>query len=181
MPIALTRSAEEFAARAGALLTAGPGTNLHATILASVRNAPVASSQALFATIEDEGEVVAIALRSPPRPLIASAMSAQQALELMTQWLREDPEIGGVFAPYPAASLIAAAWERLHGGHPRLVVEVLAHHLERVVAPARPAPGALRAAGPPELALLVGWWEAFSIEIRERKPVLMWRRRSVIS
>ncbi|HXR14108.1 MAG TPA: GNAT family N-acetyltransferase [Solirubrobacteraceae bacterium] len=162
--VALTRSAEEFAARAGALLAAGPQTNLHATVLGAIRSDPSGRPDALFATVEDRGEVVALALRSPPRPLIASEMEEAAAADLVEAWLREDAGLPGVVAPAPAASHIAAAWERLRGGKATLATAEAAHRLERVLAPERPAPGALRAGRESDRALLVRWSIDFARE-----------------
>jgi RimJ/RimL family protein N-acetyltransferase len=162
--VVLTRSAEEFGARAGALLGAGPQTNLHATVLASVRADPRAYPQALFATVEDDRAAVALALRSPPRPLIASDMGGECAEELIAAWLPADPGLLGVVAPAVAAAHIAAAWERHSGGRATLAVEEAAHRLERVVAPARGAPGALRLARESDRALLVRWLIEFARE-----------------
>lgn len=166
MRVALTRSAEEFAARAGALLGAGPETNIHATVLASIRADPGGAPEALFATVEVRGKVVALALRTPPWPLLASSMEEAQAAALMQDWLREDAAVPGLVAPQPAASRIAAAWQRLSGGRATVATEEAAHRLERVVAPARPAPGALRAAREGDRALLVRWTGDF---VREAK------------
>src|SRR5665213_1010854 len=138
--VAVTRSAEEFAARAGAL------------------------PQALFATVEEGGEVIAIALRSPPRPLIASEMGQEAAERLLDAWLPEDPGVDSVVAPAAAAANVAAAWERRSGGRATLAIEEAAHRLERVTAPARRAAGALRAARQSDRALLVRWSIDFARE-----------------
>lgn len=164
MLVAPTRSAEEFAARAAGLLAAGPQTNLPATVLASVLAGGGANRQPLFATVEDGGEVVALALRTPPRPLIASEMGTQAAELLIEAWLLEDPEVGGVVAPAAAAAHVAAAWERRSGGRATLAFEEAAHRLERVIAPERPATGALRAASEDDRALLVRWMVDFGRE-----------------
>jgi len=162
--VAATRSAEEFAARAAGLLAAGPQTNLHATVLASVLAGRGGDQEPLFATVEDGGEVVALALRTPPQPLIASEMGEPAAELLIEAWLREDPGVGGVVAPAGAAAHLAAAWERRSGARATLALEEAAHRLERVIAPQRPARGALRAAGEADRALLVGWVDAFDRE-----------------
>ena len=164
MLIAVTRSAEEFAARGAALLEAGPATNLHATVLASVRANPGAHPQALFATVEQGGEVVALALRTSPRPLIASEMGEEAAERLLDAWLPQDPGVAGVVAPAAAAAHVAAAWERRSGGRATLAVEEAAHRLERVTAPARAAAGSLRAARQSDRALLVRWSIDFARE-----------------
>jgi predicted GNAT family acetyltransferase len=162
--VALTRSGEEFAARAATLLEAGPATNLHATVLASVRADPQAFPQALFATVEDGGKVVALALRTPPWPLIASEMAKEAAEQLIEAWLREDPALDAVVSPAATGAHIAAAWEGASGGRATLAVEEAAHRLEAVSAPARPATGALRAAREGDRALLVRWSIAFARE-----------------
>ena len=164
MRVALTRSAEEFAARAGALLAAGPETNLHATVLGAVRADPGGARDALFATVEVRGEVVALALRTPPWPLLASGMEEGAAAALMEGWLREDAGVPGLVAPQPAAAHIAAAWERLSGGRARIATEEAAHRLEHVIAPPRPAAGALRAARDSDRSLLVRWSADFTRE-----------------
>ncbi len=165
MRIALTRSADEFAARAGALLKAGPQTNIHATVLAAIRADRDGGGEALFATVELRGEVVALALRAPPRPLLASAMAADAAAALMQAWLREDAAVPGVVAPQPAAGHIADAWARISGASATLATTEAAHRLRRVVAPARPAPGELRAAGESDRWLLVRWSSDFAREV----------------
>jgi predicted GNAT family acetyltransferase len=164
LKVELTRSAEEFGARAGALLEAGPQTNLHATVFASVRDDPGVPLQALFATVQDGGKVVALALRTPPWPLLASEMGEDAAELLMAAWLEADPDAGGVVAPAAAAAHIAAAWERRSGRRATLAVEEAAHCLERVLPLARPAPGELRVGRDGDRALLVRWSVEFGRE-----------------
>jgi hypothetical protein len=96
--IAATRSPEEFAAPAAGLLAAGPQTNLHATVLASILASPGAYRDPLFATVEEDGEPVALALRTPPWPLLASEMGEQAAERLIEAWLREDPDVDALAA-----------------------------------------------------------------------------------
>lgn len=110
------------------------------------------------------GEVIALALRTPPRPLLASAMDEAGAAALIEAWLPQDEELAGVVAPQPTASRIAAAWERQSGGRARVAIEMGAHRLERVLAPARPAPGGLRAGGEGDRPLLVRWFADFARE-----------------
>lgn len=167
MQVVFTRSAEEFAARAGALLGAGRDTNLHATVLAGARASTAPIPGALYATVEEDGEVVALALRTPPWPLIASALAEGAAMALMEGWLREDPEVCGVVAPAPAATHVAVAFESLGGGRALLAVEEAAHSLTRVREPARPASGSLRCGVEDDHALLVDWSVAFAREADE--------------
>jgi uncharacterized protein len=162
--VAATRSPEEFAARAAGLLAAGPQTNLPATVLASALDGALAPQPPLFATVEERGEVVALALRTPPRPLIASEMGEQAAELLIEAWLLEDPGVCGVVAPAAAAAHLAAAWERRSGVPATLLFEEAALSLERPIAPRRPASGALRAATEADRALLARWLIDFGRE-----------------
>jgi predicted GNAT family acetyltransferase len=114
--------------------------------------------------VEEDGEAVALALRTPPWPLLASEMGAQAAELLIEAWLREDPDVDALVAPAQAAAHLAAAWERARGGHAILAVEEAAHSLERVSAPERPAPGTLRAARDSDRVLLVRWTKEFGRE-----------------
>jgi predicted GNAT family acetyltransferase len=163
--VALTDSAERFAQRAGELLAARPDHNVLATVLASVTSHPHHHPQALFATVENAaGDVVAAALRTPPRPLLASVMEHQAAELLMEGWLRADPGLDGLNAPQPVASQLAAAWQRLTGRGVMATFDEAAYRLERVIPPARPAAGRLRACHEADRELLVRWSTAFGHE-----------------
>ncbi len=164
MRIEVTDSPVLFGERAGELLAARLEHNVLATALMSVRAAPHDHPGALFAWVEKRGSVVAAALRTPPRRMVATVMDAAIAEALMTCWLGADPELPGVVGPQHAAAALAAAWERLAAGRARLSEHEALYELERVVAPARPAPGRLRAAAAGERELLVRWWVAFGEE-----------------
>lgn len=71
----------------------------------------------LSAWVEDRGgNVSAAVLRTPPRALLASTMSAEAATALMAALVEADPELPGVSGVEPAASHLAQAWQRLTGG-----------------------------------------------------------------
>jgi predicted GNAT family acetyltransferase len=163
--VALTDSAERFGERAGELLEARLEHNLLATVLFSVRGHPGHHPRALFATVESPtGELVGAALRTPPRPLLASIMEPAAAELLMAEWLRADPDLDGLNAPQPVASQLAGAWQRLTGRRVRASFDEAAYSLERVIAPARPAEGSLRACEEADRELLVRWSAAFGHE-----------------
>jgi uncharacterized protein len=163
--VALTDSAERFDERAGELLAARSDHNLLATVLASVRSHPHHHPRALFATVVNAaGDIVAAALRTPPRPLLATVMECEAAELLMEEWLLADPGLEGLNAPEPVASQLAAAWQRLTGGGVIVAVDEAAYRLERVIPPARPAAGSLRACHEADRELLVRWSTAFGHE-----------------
>jgi predicted GNAT family acetyltransferase len=162
--VTVTQSAEEFAARAGELLASRIEHNLLATVLRSLRLRPRGSP--VFAYVEDpRGAVVAAALRTPPRPMLASAMDAHVADAVIDAWLERDPALPGVGAPRAVARALARAWEARTGGAATLAVAEALHTLERVRAPARPARGRLRLAGEEDRELLVEWMRAFAREV----------------
>jgi predicted GNAT family acetyltransferase len=162
--IELTESAERFGQRAGELLEARLEHNVLATAALSVRTSPHEHPDALFAWVEDGGAVVAAALRTPPRRLLATVMDGEIAEPLMARWLDADPGVPGVVAPLAVASALAGAWQRLTGRRATPAISEALHQLERVIAPARPAPGLLRNATAAEQDLLVRWTNAFIAE-----------------
>jgi predicted GNAT family acetyltransferase len=159
--IEITDSPERFDERAGELLAARLEHNVLATAVMSVRAAPQDHPGALFAWVEDGGSVVAAALRTPPRRMVATVMDDAIAEPLLTRWLSVDRELPGVNAPQPVAASLAAAWERLTGGRATPAIGEALHELERLIAPARPASGRLRVAAANEQDLLVRWTIAF--------------------
>lgn len=164
MRIEVTDSAERFDERAGALLAARLEHNVLATALLSVRAAPADHPGALFAWVEVGGSVVAAAMRTPPRRMLATVMDEAITGPLMARWLDADPGLPGVVGPQPASAALAGAWERLTGSHARLSTHEALYELERVTAPVRQSPGLLRSATAGERDLLVRWWLAFGEE-----------------
>ncbi|MDQ6777375.1 MAG: GNAT family N-acetyltransferase [Actinomycetota bacterium] len=163
MRVTLTDSADEFAAHAGALLAARIEHNVLATVLASVRFRP--SGTPMFSYIEDgAGVVVAAALRTPPRRMLASTMNAVIAEALMDAWLERDSEVPGVVGPFEVARSLARAWEQRTGGQSTLAMSEALHVLGELRDPARPANGRLRVAGKEDRELLVAWMRDFELE-----------------
>jgi predicted GNAT family acetyltransferase len=168
--VTITASAEEFAARAGELLASRIEHNVLATVLQSVRFRPRGSP--VFAYVEDpRGAVVAAALRTPPRRMLASAMEARIAEALIDAWLEQDPALPGVGAPRAVARALARAWEARTGGAAILAVAEALHTLERVRDPARPARGQLRLAGGEDRELLVEWMRAFAFDVGQGEAI----------
>ena len=164
MRVTVTTSADEFAARVGALLESRLEHNILATVLESVRiRRP--DRAARFAYLENgTGTVVAAALRTPPRHLLASTMDGASADALMEAWLAHDPGLPGVGAPGEVARRLSQAWERRTGGRATLAMSLALHALDRVSDPSRPARGRLRRALAADRDLLAGWRRAFVVE-----------------
>jgi predicted GNAT family acetyltransferase len=160
----MTESADEFAARAGALLESRVEHNILATVLASVRRGRSGPRPAFAYVESDAGIVVAAALRTPPRQMLASVMDDATAEALIDTWLEHDPALPGVGATHEVARRIGRAWEHRTGGRATLRMSLALHTLDRVRGPSRPAAGRLRAARGEERELLAGWRRDFTLE-----------------
>ena len=166
MRLELTSDAESFAALAADFLAATPERNLLATVLNDVLTRSSSGGEPLFACgLDERDEPVAVALRTPPWPLLAHGFDcAEDARALLAEWLALDPRPGAVGAEPATARTLAGAWEDLAGGTSQLLRKEAMHALDAVRAPARPAPGRLRVASPAERPLLIAWEEAFGEE-----------------
>ncbi len=165
MRLQLTRDPEEFAARAQEFLAGRVERNVLATVLVHLRRGRWADRKPLFAYgLDEAGRVSAAALRTPPWPLLVTALDHPAAEQLMEMWLAADPHLNGVSAEAPTARAIAAAWQLRTAGVSRCARRDAMHALSDVVAPGRPARGALREASAGERALLVEWERAFVSE-----------------
>jgi len=161
----LTRDAEDFARRAERFLAARIERNVLATLLVNVRSGRFAGAEPLFAWgIDDRGELRAVALRTPPWPLLATDVGASDAHALLDAWLCEDPTPPGVTGQPVTARAIVAAWAARTGGRTSLRTREAMHVLEEVRDPPRPAPGRLRPADSGERDLLAEWTRAFAKE-----------------
>jgi predicted GNAT family acetyltransferase len=164
MNAALTRDPALFASRAGAFLKAKPVEhNVLATTLASVGTMP--GDPPLFAwATNTRDEVVAAAMRTPPRNLLASTMGPAAAAAIVAAWLDSGAELPGVNGPEPAAGHLARAWMRLTGGTARRRLAEVIYELEHVVAPSPQPAGEARLAHSGELDLMTDWMFAFCAE-----------------
>ena len=94
MQVNLTRSAREFADRAGALLRARIEHNVLATVLEHARR--FSDAENLFGTVAaGDGEIVGAALRVRGRRMLASEMDERCAIALVGAWLEADPGLPG--------------------------------------------------------------------------------------
>jgi len=169
MEIEVTRDVERFAALADGFLAARSERNLLATITEVVRTAgPMPSwGDPWFGVGLDPGtrQVVAAALRTPPRHLLATGFnSAAAADQLIATWLEVDPELSGIGAIRGEAALLVQAWTRLTGGKAALQMSEALHELDMVVAPPDPPDGYLRSAVFADLGLIATWFAQFTIE-----------------
>jgi predicted GNAT family acetyltransferase len=168
MQIKLSTDPVAFGALAGDFLAARIERNLLATVLSAAGlPGPAADQAPLFAAGVQDGEVTAVALRTPPRFMLATGFGdLAAAAALLEAWLQVDPEVPGIGAEPATAEAVAAAWQDVFGGTVELATEMAMHALSEVVAPARPAAGSLRQAGSAERELVVQWVYDFFDEVR---------------
>jgi len=130
--------------------------------------------------LDDAGQVLGVALRTPPFQIVFSVPCADEAIVAFA---------AAVPAPLPAvmsrveiAEAFAAAWQRRHGISLRPGTQMRVYQLNRVHPPAA-VPGELSPLPPTEHALVRRWLEAFHKEVHPHDPMrgfdltdlLVWR------
>lgn len=116
-----------------------------------------------MATLHDDGQLIGVALRTPPWPVICSGLPTEPgSLDVfVSHWLEHDPELPGVNGPRENAEALAAAWVRHTGGTVREAMASRLYRLETLNPPATSGTG--RDATKDDLDLLIGWLRDFSI------------------
>jgi len=164
MPTQLTRAVEQVPELIDAYLAQRVERNIQATLLVHARAGRLSDSRPLFGWGLDAGGVAYFAMRIPPWPLLVSELDELRCAALMETWLAHDPDVPGVSGVPGTARALVGAWTRCTGGRSECAVREALHVLDRVIAPARPATGQLRAATEDDRGLLVEWERAFVAE-----------------
>ncbi len=159
-------SVDEFLDRAGDFLRSRPVENTMPLSLAEVlqRQGPEAYGPdapifGWFTTAA--GTVAGACLRTPPFPLLLTAMPGD-AVPALAETLADHP-LTGVNGRTADAHAFAAAWQRLTGAPATPAMGTRLHRLATLIPPAPPA-GQARVAEPGDRALLVDWVDAFQRE-----------------
>ncbi len=160
----VTRDITDFTRHVWEFLTSRPiEHNVLATVVATLTAADCTDAP-LFGWVEagGSGKVSGAVLRTPPRGLLASRLSAEVADALMPELLGVDPGLPGVNGPQPAASYLAEAWRRCTGGTVRPGMSQAMYRLAQVKdPPSRPA-GRARPADGSDRDLVIEWTSAFN-------------------
>jgi uncharacterized protein len=174
MSISITSDVEAFAAVAGPFLRAQLEREQLARIVDRALNGRYPQHSNHFATVlGDDGELVAVAIRTPPHNMMCTRLPdppASIAVELIDVWLARDPDVVGVGGEPETARAIAAAWARRTGGESHLQVRMAMHAARAIEDPPRPASGRLRLAAADQRDQLVRWWRAFHAEAEPLHP-----------
>jgi uncharacterized protein len=152
--------AGEWLARASPLLADEARHNLVLGLAGTLRDHPAVYPEHELWLVDDGGDAVAAALRTPPYNLVLGDGS-RQGLEALAHEV--GGSIPGVVGAVPEVDAFVAACAAAHGvaAEPRVRQGVYA--LDAVVWPARP-PGEPRPAGAADRELLVRWWGEFGAE-----------------
>jgi uncharacterized protein len=117
-----------------------------------------------LAMVEIDGNVVATAIRTPPRKLLLSKASDLKSLTLVAQDLYQEPLLPGVMGLVPEVETFLQAWQGLTRQSYRLLMKMRIHQL-KALQPFLAANGHLRLVIEKDRALLLEWLPAFDAEI----------------
>jgi predicted GNAT family acetyltransferase len=120
------------------------------------------TSDAYLATLEHQGELQGVALRTPPHSLVLSYLKDPAGVAHLVQALAATT-LPGVLGPADTALAFAQKWQQITGQPYRLKMALRIYQLERVTPPAS-AEGRLRLATPEDRPLLKAWFTAFDGE-----------------
>lgn len=146
------------------LLRSEAENNLILGIAARFRNAGVSSPDGYFVTVEQAGDVVGCAFRTPPMKLGLTRMPAAAAHALAAELAIADPDIDAVLGPDETARAFAQVWCARSGRRAREGMRQRIYQTDHVRPPANPPPGVLRPATGADRDLMVEWLAAFSRE-----------------
>ncbi len=165
-------AAAAFLARAGSwLLMHEARNNLLLGLAARVASGDHPYEDPIYlATIEDDGELLGCAWRTPPWRFGLTQMPSEALPALAADLTDFYDEIPGVHGPEDTALAFAEPWASARGLKHRIIMHLRIHRLDTVLPP-EPAPtGRLRIAEPADLDLLVDWARAFSSEATPGEP-----------
>jgi GNAT superfamily N-acetyltransferase len=132
-----------------------------ATVLLSRIDGTIAFRDLWLAWLADgSGEVAGVALRTPPRGLLISALPAGAAEPLAAP---APPDLPGASGPPDVVGAFAAAYAARTGAAAELDKSLRLYRLAEPVRPG-PVPGRLRAAGADDVDLCARWFVDFTAE-----------------
>ena len=147
--------------------------NLILGIAAQLRASAIELTQPMYlATIEDNGDIVGCAFRTPPFKLGITRLPEHAARPLVESVAAAYDSIPAVLGPEAAVRAFAEAWCARTGVASSVNMRQRIYQLARVVPPSAPAPGELRLATMSELPLIRDWIAAFTDEANHGVPVL---------
>lgn len=126
---------------------------------------PAEEARALLVTVHDADDALAgVAVQTPPRKLIVTAMPAAAVDALVARACARAWELPGVFGPVATADRFADRWREATGDTPRAGRRQTSYVLARVAWRPRPA-GRARRAAPHERDVLIAWMRRFAADV----------------
>jgi predicted GNAT family acetyltransferase len=158
---------EEFATAVEGFVAADPARStvlatVLADVLAGVRSYPGSS----WLVAEDAGDVVGVAMQTPPHRLWLSAMPDDAASAIARVMAERTPPqtLAGIAGRREAAAAAARQWQALRPAETIAEVRALrSYALDRLLSP-RDVPGSARLAVESDVPLLHAWLAAFAVE-----------------
>ena len=167
MNVVVHADAAAFLARARPWLEAAEDeNNLVLSIAARIAGGPATASgpdAPFFATVEDGGEVVGCAFRTPPHKLVLTRMPVAGAERVAQAAAARWDAVPATLGPRDVACAAAGAWVALRGGEAREGMKQRIYRLDEVTPP-RDVPGRMRTATDADLPLLGVWSDGFAAD-----------------
>ncbi|MGX1544041.1 GNAT family N-acetyltransferase [Streptomyces adustus] len=168
----LTEDVDDFLARAGDFLRSRPGPHVMALTWAErVRTRgsdAFGTGPAVFGTLERAGEVRATFHRLPPRALVPTPLTPEQADSLAARLAALGQPLPSVSADHPTATAFAEAWQRHTGATPKArETRVRLYRLDTLVPPEPMPAGRGRLLGERDLEEAVFWCGEFARAVGE--------------
>ena len=159
-------NADDFLTRANDFLAAREAEhNLILGIGSRLLREPLLYGEpAYLVTVEDEGKVVGVTMRTPPHNLILSEIDDENAIPLLLEDARAAfGTLPGVVGPKAPAAEFAELWQEATGGDARVEIEQRCFRAEQVRSPENVA-GAMRDYETRDRDVAVRWMDAFVAE-----------------
>jgi hypothetical protein len=140
-------------------------TDRHSFLLRLTRHLitnPERYEQFYLAVVEKEENIIAVAIRTPPRRLLLSKIVDFAAVELLVQDLQHQ-QLPGVSGFLSEVQAFVEAWQNITGQLYTPGLQLKIHKLKQVQ-PIPTAQGYLRLAEDSDRQLLIPWVEAFAVE-----------------
>lgn len=132
-----------------------------------------------LALVEDDGQVVHMALRTPPHKLILSTTDTLDAITLFVQdtFAKYGDSLPGVNGPSPVSKAFAEHWQTITGQSYRKTMAMRIFRLD-VVNPVTAVPGQIRPVNKGDRTLMIDWIKAFYRDVMDKEYDDEWAERS---
>ena len=129
-----------------------------------IHNPEAFEEKPLLATVETDGDIVAVAMRTPSQNLLLSKIQDFGAIEAIAQNLHfTGNSLPGVKAPTDEGKAFAETWQALTSQSYEIKMALRAFQLKQVEKISK-ATGELRQATESDRQLLIDWFEAYVVE-----------------